>query len=392
MQTTNKRARKRQPNQTPPEWAELFSTHDSSLTRVRMLWRRGGGRYRPLVPVNLALEDLEALDFEEWEDLELPETHYEWAVPTSEAPDERERRLAETARELWAVAVHWTRAKGPVCDFQLRGYGGDENILFEDGKRCNLSGEQSRYDDSERERPPADEAMRAMIIDERAAWLQLDRVKDGLVGRLTEDREKLFGHLDRTTRAAPELIGHARDVLERAIEFQQRHFEEYMSRAGGKRELEARAFAEYQKTKRMDAALAAVKDMGASAIVALPALGKLIERVTGRPAQSLPNFKCAQQAMAYLYLSLEPERLAPCVMGEGEEKLAMATKMIALIDHYSRTADERTMLAKAEPLIRNVLSRQSFRAVASEEEIIAVQYVMGRAALFRVMEDQHEDA
>jgi hypothetical protein len=392
MQPTTKRARKRQPNQTPPEWAELFSAHDTNLTRVRMLWRRGGGRYRPLVPVNLALEDLEALDFEEWEDLELPETHYEWAVPTSETPDQRERRLAETSRELWAVAVHWTRAKGPVCDFQLRGYGGDENILFEDGKRCNLSGEQSRYDDSERERPPADEAMRAMIIDERAAWLQLDRVKDGLVGRLTEDREKLFGHLDRTTRAAPELIGHARDVLERAIEFQQRHFEEYMSRAGGKRELEARAFAEYQKTKRMDAALAMVKDMGASAMVALPALGKLIERVTGRSAQSLPNFKCAQQAMAYLYLSLEPERLAPCVMGEGEEKLAMATKIIALIDHYSRTADERTMLANAEPLIRNVLSRQTFRAVASEEEFIAVQYVMGRAAMYRAMEDHHEDA
>ena len=205
-------------------------------------------------------------------------------------------------------------------------------------------------------------------------------------------REKLFGHLDRTTRAAPELIGHARDVLERAIEFQQRHFEEYMSRAGGKRELEARAFAEYQKTKRMDAALAAAKDMGASAMVALPLLGKLIERVTGRSAQSLPSFKCAQQAMAYLYLSLDPERLAPAVMGEGEEKLAMATKVIALLDHYSRTADERAMLDSAEPLIRNVLSRQPFRAIASEEEIIAVQYVMGRAALFRVMEDQHEDA
>jgi hypothetical protein len=392
MQPTTKRARKRQPNQTPPEWADLFSTHDTSLTRVRMLWRRGGGKYRPLVPVNLALEDLEALDFEEWEDLELPETHYEWAVPTSEAPDERERRLAETARELWAVAVHWTRAKGPVCDFQLRGYGGDENILFEDGKRCNLSGEQSRYDDSDRERQPADEAMRAMIIDERAAWLQMDRVKDGMVSKLTDDRDKLFGYLERATRAAPDMIERARDVLERAIDFQQQKFEEHMSRAGGKRELEARAFAEYQKTKRMDAALAMVKDMGASAMVALPSLGKLIENITGRSAQSLPTFACAQHAMAYLYLSLEPERLAPCVAVEGEDPIATATKVISLLDYYSRMRDEPAMLAQAETVIRKVLSRQAFRAIARDEEIIAVQYVMGRAALYRAVEDHHGEA
>jgi hypothetical protein len=51
----------------------------------------------------------------------------------------------------------------------LRGYGSDDEILFEDGKRCNLSGEHSRYDDSERERPPVDEAMRAMISAERSA-------------------------------------------------------------------------------------------------------------------------------------------------------------------------------------------------------------------------------
>jgi hypothetical protein len=69
----------------------------------------------------------------------------------------------------------------------------------------------------------------------------MDRVKDGLIGRLTDDRERLFGHLDRTTSAAPALIENARNVLERAIGCQQRHFEEYMSRAGGQRELEARA-------------------------------------------------------------------------------------------------------------------------------------------------------
>src|SRR5690606_12137186 len=118
-----KRAKKRQPTQTPPEWADILREHDHKLTRVRMLWRRGGGRYRPLVPVNLALEDLEALEFEDWEELELDETHFEWSTPIEETRDEREHRLADAARELWAVAMTWTRAKGPVCDFQLRGYG-----------------------------------------------------------------------------------------------------------------------------------------------------------------------------------------------------------------------------------------------------------------------------
>ena len=93
-----------------------------------MLWRRGGGRYRPLVPVNLALEELELLDFEEWEDLELPETHFDWDVPVPEDAGAQAKRIANVANELWAVAGVRTRAKGPVCDFQLRGYGSDDHI------------------------------------------------------------------------------------------------------------------------------------------------------------------------------------------------------------------------------------------------------------------------
>ena len=79
-----------------------------------------------------------------------------------------------------------------ICGRQA-GYGGADEILFEDGKRCNLSGEQSRYDDasSEGERPTVSDAVRQMINDERAAWMQMDRVKDGLINRLTDDREKL---------------------------------------------------------------------------------------------------------------------------------------------------------------------------------------------------------
>ena len=387
--TATKRAKKRQPTQTPPEWIDLFAEHDDDLHRVRMLWRRGGGRYRPLVPVNLALEDLERLDFDEWEELEMDETHFEWSVPLDESPDTCERRHADMARDLWAVAVLWTRAKGPVCDFQLRGYGSDEEILFEDGKRCNLSGEQSRYDDSsERERAPIDEALRGLISDERAAWLQMDRVKDGLVSRLVDDREKLFGHLDHTTAAAPELIGHARDVLERAIDFQQRHFEDYMSRASGRRELEANAFAEYQKSVRTKQAFAFLKDAGAALAAAAPMIKQMVEGMTGRSAQTVPDFQNAQQAMAYLHLTMQPEQLEPCFSGTDQERRDKALKMIAWFDHNSRMKNEREMLTQAEKLLREVLARPKFQEAADPEQVIAAKFVLGRAAIFRILLDE----
>ena len=124
--------------------------------------------------------------------------------------------------------------------------------MFEDGKRRNLSGEQSRYDDNDQERATIDDTMRAMIGDERGTWHQMDRVIHAHITLLTNESERLFGHLKRTTAAAPRLIEDAREILERAIDFQQKHYEDCVGRAGGRRELEARAFAEYQKTKRFD--------------------------------------------------------------------------------------------------------------------------------------------
>ena len=387
----SKRARKRQPTQPPPEWAELFSAHDDDLTRVRMLWRRGGGRYRPLVPVNLALEDLEALDFEEWEEMEMDETNFDWAVPMGEEPEESQRRCAELARELWGIAVLWTRAKGPVCDFQMRGYGGGEEILFEDGKRCNLSGEQSRYDDAtERERPTVSDAVRQMINDERAAWMQMDRVKDGLINRLTDDREKLFKQLDRTTSAAPQLIENARDVLERAISFQQSHFADYMSRATGQRQLEAEAFKEYQRTKRAQEAFALVRDMGAAAFGALPTIRAAVMDITGNVGQALPKFQNAQQAMAWLHMTVQLEQLVQCFTGTETERVKTATEVLAMFDACSRAQDERVMLKQCEHIIKDLLATPVFAGVATQEQLLVAQYIIGRAAIQRVVWEHGE--
>jgi hypothetical protein len=388
-----KRAKKRQPTQTPPEWADTFREHDHELTRIRMLWRRGGGRYRPIVPVNLALEDLEALDFEEWEELELDETHFEWSTPINETADERERRLAEAARELWAVAMAWTRAKGPVCDFQLRGYGSGDEIAFEDGKRCNLSGEHSRHDDSGQERATIDDTMRAMIGDERTAWHQMDRLKDAHITRLTTDSERLLANLERTTATAPRLIQDAREILEDAIEFQQKHFEDYVGRAGGQRELEAKAFAEYQKTKRFNGLFELLRDGGRAVVAAIPTALQLFEHITERDAPTLPKFEVAQQAIAYLHLSLQPERLAVCFAGDtSEARLKRARTAMTILMRTSKIDDELQALIEVGPLIQYLFRTERFQEVASAEERIAARYVLARAAMYRLAyEHEPED-
>ena len=262
------------------------------------------------------------------------------------------------------------------------------------GKRCNLSGEQSRYDDasSERERPTVSDAVRQMINDERAAWMQMDRVKDGLINRLTDDREKLFKHLDRTTTAAPELIENARDVLERAINFQQSHFADYMSRATGQRQLEAEAFKEYQRTKRADRAFVLVRDLGSSAFAAIPTIRAAVMDITGNVGQALPKFGCAQQAMAYLHLTVQIEQLVQCFTGTQAERLQTAQEVSAMFDACSRIPDERAMLKQAEHIVKDLLATPVFAGVATPEQHVVAQYVIGRAALLRVVYEHGEQS
>ena len=378
-----KRARKREPTQTPPEWSELFRQHDQEMVRVRLLWRRGGGRYRPLVPINLALEELENAPFDEWEDLELSESHLDWMTVDHESLVAQERRYDDTARDLWAVAVMWTRAKGPVCDFQLRGYGRQSEILFEDGKRCNLSGERTRYEDDPVERSGIDENVRKLMSDERSSWRHIDQVKDGLINKLTDERGRLFDNVERASSAAPAIISNVHRLLDRAIEFHHQSMHEYVSRAGGERELEARAFAELQKSRRMEAVVGFLKDAaqyGASA--ALPFIQ--IMREQGVAVASLPNFQLAQQAIGYLALTVDEAQLHACLSGTPEELRDAVAMLLKLLDRLSRSQDELRALMDFEPSLRSVFASAAFRQVASPEQRIAVNFIIGRVALFRM--------
>jgi hypothetical protein len=133
--------------------------------------------------------------------------------------------------------------------------------------------------------------------------------------------------------------------------------------------------------------------MASATAAALPTLQTIIEGMTGRDAQNMPKFQNAQQAMAYLYLSVEPEQIADCFVGEtAEEKREKAEKMIKSFDQFSRVRDEAGMLTHAEPVIRHLLAKSSFRARATPEQIVAAQFLTGRAAMYRVMEDLDDEA
>jgi hypothetical protein len=384
--TAAKRARKREPTQTPPEWFDLFRQHDDAMVRVRLLWRRGGGRYRPIVPINLALEDMENAPLEDWEDLELRESHFDWATVEGENFVERDKRIEEAARDLWAVAVAWTRAKGPVCDFQLRGYGSEAAILFEDGKRCNLTGERSRYDDDPVERSGGiDESVRRLMSDERSSWRHLDQVKDGLISRLADERGRLFDNLDRASSAAPSIIGNVHRLLDRAIEFQKESVDRYLHQESGARELEAQAFAELQKSRRTDAVILYLKDLTQQGVnAALPFFQFMREQAGAR--FSVPEFRLAQQAIAYLALTVDEEQLIGSVDADSEDQARkIARGIMGILDRLSRTIDESQVVADIEPYLSGCFSRRSFRATATPEQTIAVNFIVGRVAMHRLM-------
>lgn len=110
-----------------------------------------------------------------------------------------------------------------------------------------------------------------------------------------------------------------------------------------------------------------------------------VETVTGKAAQTVPKFETAQQAMAYLHLSLDVERFATCFTKTDQDLREVAKQGIEAFDYYSRLPNEQAMLAEARPVIRTVLRSREFRAIAEPEEWIAAKFILGRAAIYAVM-------
>ena len=63
-----------------------------------------------------------------------------------------------------------------------------------------------------------------------------------------------------------------------------------------------------------------LRDSGRALLAERPVALQLFENITGRDAHTLPKFECAQQALAYLNLSLEPERIAVCFAAATDDE------------------------------------------------------------------------
>ncbi len=233
---------------TPTAWVDLLDEHDHDLRRVRLYWRRGGGRYRPLVRPDVDVAALENAPLADWEANELPEAAPMWVIEPGESPDERRHRIKALADHFWRLAVEWTRYNGPICDLQLRGLADGNAILFEVGKRCNLArpvAEPTPPPAPTAPTVPTGEGLTTLERDRerefaasREARLNADvtlihRTYGELLTSLKRERDEAVKVAQDSTRMAPNLFGAATDMLKDSIGFQREHVQELLEHATG---------------------------------------------------------------------------------------------------------------------------------------------------------------
>ncbi len=376
-----------EPPYPPNAWVDALHDHDRELTRVRLFWRRGKSRYRPLVRPEIDIAELEQAPLSAWDSRELPESNLVWTVELDETPESRTRRLEKLARHFWNLAVEWTREHGPVCDFQLRGFGDDQGIVFEVGKRCHLGrtrGTGAERVESDDEPVVVDERERDREFKRREDRLlgdfdQVHRTYGDLLGRLARERNEAVSTTQETTRITPTLLSSAGEILKDAIAYQREHVANLLDQASGRRELEALEFQERHRSYRRDQALAFARDAIHAVVGAAgPLAVQLSEIWTSRMSHAVPEFRCAQQAIAYLNLTLTETQLrtlfsAPEAIRSFNETLAEAAQV----------GDEREAIGLLRGL-EKLFRCRAWAEVATPEQQIAARFIVGRAAVFRM--------
>ena len=248
---------------------------DAELARVRLMWRRGGGRYRPMVRPDVDPNDLEEAPMSDWDANELPDAHPEWSGPNPlESVEQGRARVRKMGAHFWRIALDWTRANGPICDVQLRGYTRDGGVLFEEGKRCNLAAGSRRSTSAseglpvverervEHRREPT-EHERERLEHERdfqarrearlmADVHQIHHTYGDLLGSLKRERDEAIGLTQETIRLVPDLFAEASKVIRDSLDHHRAQVRETVANATGKREYEFHAYSEQQETARHD--------------------------------------------------------------------------------------------------------------------------------------------
>lgn len=369
----------------PTAWVERLLEHDASLSRVRLVWRTGRAKYRPIVSLDTDLDELEAGPEDEWATHELPSTHFQWLGDDDPDADPYPR-VSEAARQLWRIAVRWAHILDRCCDFQLRGYDDGDELLFEAARRYS-----PHRDDGETRGAGGPEVPPRAVDDERASKYEanrdrLDERKDSLIEWLASQHGDAVEMAHQAASAAPEILGRTGDILGRAIDYQAANVQQLIDQRTGNTELRARAYAERQATSRRALTLEFGKYALDAVLGSVIPLGRtLFESWSNRSMGVFPTFEMAQQALAYLGLTLTQHQLDTIFKGNAKA----ASAFMAMLNDASSLQDEREALARLHG-IDTVFKSSRFEGVATAEQQLAARYVIGRAAMYR-MGDFDED-
>ncbi|MFV8750352.1 hypothetical protein ACNOYE_07360 [Nannocystaceae bacterium ST9] len=374
----------------PSAWVDALDEHDGDLFRLRLYWRRGGGRYRPLVRPGVDLEALEDAPMADWESNELPGAHPEWDPPDpQESVEEKRIRIRRAAEHFWRLAVEWTRAHGPICDLQLRGYSNEGEVLFEEGKRCNLARPRRSSGDAnplpvERERVERDrEHERERDFQARresrlmADVHQIHHTYGDLLGSLKRERDEAMTVTQETVRLVPDLFAAASKVIHESLEQHREQVRETLDSANGNREFEVRAYAARHETIRHEKTMGFLFDAVKAGVGGLgPLAAQIFETVRGKPTPGLLEFQQAQQALSYLYMTLTPMQVAYAFPTSADE-------FMKVLDDASRHADEGDAL-RALKGMEVVFKSPRWAQTVQPDQALAARYIVGRIALLNI--------
>ncbi|NVB38214.1 hypothetical protein G6O69_37990 [Pseudenhygromyxa sp. WMMC2535] len=356
----------------PNEWIDALVAHDEQLLRVRLLWRRGSSRYRPMVSPALDLSEFEGAPVRTWEGFELSDTHFEWPPGEDEDPQELREQARLIVEGLWRRCVHWARGLDSRCDFQLRGYGEDGAVLFEVSRRVEGGRGPSEEMGEEEHSPPQDR-----FGDD---FERINAIKDELLLKLTEERNHSFSLAQKASAAAPELISSTRAILERAIEYEQEQVRGLLDQHTGRTEARARAFEAKQQTQRRGMTLEFLRyAVDATLTTVVPTARAMFENWANRSMQVFPEFRCAQQALAYVGMTLTQPQLCKLF---NDNRNAIEGFMV-LVEEAAKMEDEREALLHLRGMSKVFVTKR-FLEIGTPEQQLAGRYIVGRLAMYRL--------
>jgi hypothetical protein len=374
----------------PTDWVNLLLDHDEQLERVRMLWRRGGGAYRPMVPFDAAIDRLQTES--DWDRLELGETHFMWTQDSGMGPTERRESIEAIVDDLWEIAVNWTRTRGVWCDFQLHGFDVDNHVLFEQGRRLYLTLVSPHQTTGQ----SADQESTEPKVSRREFDWRLEQRLDKLLDRFTEERDKSATNARESLDAAkeaieatPQLFSTAREVLCETIDYQRQQFEHLRSQGSGRYEAQAKVLGEMEHTKRAESVVGLCRHVWDTLLsTAIPFADRVVEVLGDRNITVFPEFKQAQQALNYLVLTLTPHQLNSMMPG----KQASHASILAVFNTAAKKQSEREALRFCGDVARRFLGGEEFRSAATPEQQLAARFIIGRIALYKIQEfEEHGD-